>query len=675
MSARIEVKTDGASTAGLTDTLSKVEAQAPYSSIFGRASSGAKMYVGTAAVGGFISAVAIGSGSVDNSTFVEGLGIGSMTIGYVNGQGFLLGDAHAGLVVGYATGTNSTVRTSTTKFASCAIGFASAGGVIHASEDGAMARGYVTGASATLLSSGLGSFASAYCATGALINSSGQGSAIFGRASGSSTQINASNNGSFACGVAANGGIITSSGTGSFVVGEANAGGTLSSGVSSGFIFGNVTPSVGVGTLSNSAQASFVHGKLTTAGTSFTATTGGVGSFMGGTFHITTGTKTFTVAGEGSFFHGRVSDFNTFSQSGIGSAFLGSVTTTSAAITLTGEGAVMMGRIAGTISASGSGSFIQGSIDGTTSSTATGLGSAIVGAHTQSGAANFMQSTGAGSLAGGRADGGSSIIASGQGSTARGYSTAGRSIISSSAGTLAGGYNPTGNVEASGAAALSWGDDIITSANNAQAFGQGHVNNSFLSAKFGRFSVTPTANNSTWVSTDTLFVIGNGASTASRANAFVVLKDATVQFQGVIDSSATAVTGKGLPVWKKYLVNFNDPIAIAALTNDVALFSLPAYGVIHSVVISHVTPFDDGVGPMTAYTLSVGIAGDLTKYATAFDVLQAAGSGVGQTSSVADFESKAGATSIRVAATSVGANLDTATAGQAEIWVLWGTMQ
>lgn len=126
------------------------------------------------------------------------------------------------------------------------------------------------------------------------------------------------------------------------------------------------------------------------------------------------------------------------------------------------------------------------------------------------------------------------------------------------------------------------------------------------------------------------------------------------------------------PVWQKYTVSHAD-LQAAALTNDIELFSLPAKAAIHNVVIKHSVAFA-GTG-ITAYDLSVGIASNLDKYSSAFDVFQAAGSSVGQATAAFDFEDFVSSTSIRVAATSVGANLDQSTDGSVDIYVLWGAME
>lgn len=145
-----------------------------------------------------------------------------------------------------------------------------------------------------------------------------------------------------------------------------------------------------------------------------------------------------------------------------------------------------------------------------------------------------------------------------------------------------------------------------------------------------------------------------------------------ISFQGNTFNVAGMTSAKASQIWKKYTIS-HTALQAAALSNDIELFSLPAFGAIHNVIIKHSTAFS-GTG-ITAYTLSVGISGNLTKYASAFDVFQATGAGVGQSSSVFDFESMSGATSIRLSATSTGANLDQSAAGSVDVYVLWGTVE
>lgn len=122
-----------------------------------------------------------------------------------------------------------------------------------------------------------------------------------------------------------------------------------------------------------------------------------------------------------------------------------------------------------------------------------------------------------------------------------------------------------------------------------------------------------------------------------------------------------------LPTWIEFTVT-HAMLQFASLTNDIELFSLPAGYVIHAVKIKHSIAFT-GTG-ITGYTLSLGIVGNLTKYTSAFDVFQSVGGTVQQLSDTVQTENNDAVTSIRLAATSVGANLDQSTAGTVKIKVL-----
>lgn len=108
-----------------------------------------------------------------------------------------------------------------------------------------------------------------------------------------------------------------------------------------------------------------------------------------------------------------------------------------------------------------------------------------------------------------------------------------------------------------------------------------------------------------------------------------------------------------------------------ATTNNITLFTLLAGGIIHAVKIKHSTAFAGGV--ISAYTLSVGIAGTLAKYATAFDVFQVVSATAYQLSNSFGGESHTATTAIKIAATSTGANLSASTAGVVDVWALLST--
>lgn len=126
-----------------------------------------------------------------------------------------------------------------------------------------------------------------------------------------------------------------------------------------------------------------------------------------------------------------------------------------------------------------------------------------------------------------------------------------------------------------------------------------------------------------------------------------------------------------LPLWVKYTATFSD-LSTAGLTNNIELFSLAAKEVIHSVVMKAGTAFTGGI--IATYTLSVGIAGVLAKYAIAFDVKQTVGNTVSALNTLSGVENFGGATSIRLAAISTVGNLNAATTGSVDVWVLKSTL-
>jgi hypothetical protein len=141
----------------------------------------------------------------------------------------------------------------------------------------------------------------------------------------------------------------------------------------------------------------------------------------------------------------------------------------------------------------------------------------------------------------------------------------------------------------------------------------------------------------------------------------------TVPFSG---APITDPTQAGfVPQWVKVGVAIpHTSFQTAGLTLSITLFSLVAGGVIHAVKIKHSVAF---AGPAIAtYTISVGIAGTLAKYASAFDVFQAVSNIAFQTSSVLGSESNGAAINILATAVSTGANLSVSTAGSVDIWAL-----
>lgn len=116
--------------------------------------------------------------------------------------------------------------------------------------------------------------------------------------------------------------------------------------------------------------------------------------------------------------------------------------------------------------------------------------------------------------------------------------------------------------------------------------------------------------------------------------------------------------------WHKFELRPRD-FAVAATTTDIHLFALGDGEIIEKVKIQHSEPFRGGA--LTGYTISVGVPGDLTKYAAAFDVFQEVLPRNKQLTNVLGGLEENAQASIRAAVTATGANLNIATQGVVEI--------
>jgi len=161
--------------------------------------------------------------------------------------------------------------------------------------------------------------------------------------------------------------------------------------------------------------------------------------------------------------------------------------------------------------------------------------------------------------------------------------------------------------------------------------------------------------------------IAHGGTNSSTAltNGLVVVSSGGKIVEGSITSAKLAT----MPVWTKYSLTHTD-LAAASTSNTIQLFSLPAKGIIHTVILKSTTQFSGGA--ISSYVIAVGIQGNLTKYSDGtYDVTTAVSGtffqlGVSQPPQPEDFGS---ATSIKIAAVSVGANLDQASAGALDVYV------
>lgn len=130
------------------------------------------------------------------------------------------------------------------------------------------------------------------------------------------------------------------------------------------------------------------------------------------------------------------------------------------------------------------------------------------------------------------------------------------------------------------------------------------------------------------------------------------------------------------PTWTKVQKTHTD-LQTAATTNDIAIYSLAAKEVLHSVVIKTTTAFA-GTG-IVGYVLDIGKTGDLTRYLTNYNGMTAVsdtnfGVGNGVISALPRPEDFGSATSVRLKATSTGANLNASTAGALDIYLLTSTL-
>ncbi len=121
----------------------------------------------------------------------------------------------------------------------------------------------------------------------------------------------------------------------------------------------------------------------------------------------------------------------------------------------------------------------------------------------------------------------------------------------------------------------------------------------------------------------------------------------------------------GNPNWIKITKLFSD-FSTAGLTNSINIFSLPAKGVIHAVFLNPTTLFSGGI--IASYTISVGISGTPAKYNAAANVFT--GAGLPTPTAGIFVENMSGSTNIQATSISTVGNLNAATAGSVDIYIL-----
>ena len=153
------------------------------------------------------------------------------------------------------------------------------------------------------------------------------------------------------------------------------------------------------------------------------------------------------------------------------------------------------------------------------------------------------------------------------------------------------------------------------------------------------------------------------AAATSETNAATSETNAATSETNAAASAANAAANS----WETITIGFA-ALQTAALTNTIELTSLLAKGVIEMIIVKSATAF---VGAsITNLNVEIGLASDADKFMGAYDALAAVGDTNRAPGQFFDGpESFASATSIKLKATAVGANLDALSAGSLEVWV------
>lgn len=127
-------------------------------------------------------------------------------------------------------------------------------------------------------------------------------------------------------------------------------------------------------------------------------------------------------------------------------------------------------------------------------------------------------------------------------------------------------------------------------------------------------------------------------------------------------------------MWTKITKSHTD-LQAASTSNNIEIYNLPAKGCIHACILKWTTAFaGTGIG---GYNLSVGTAGATTEFATTTIVSAAPSDTTFTVMDVGTFKVTCkhfgAATSVRLYATSTGANLNQSTAGSVDIYLLVST--
>lgn len=316
-----------------------------------------------------------------------------------------------------------------------------------------------------------------------------------------------------------------------------NSSGNLDSNANAEFNETTNSMSFGTGPISATGTGSLAFGEFTVG------TTGEIlAQYDGSLAHglIAAGANADIISGAGSHAFGYI---NTGSDGHItaggsagsgdeGSLAFGRVTTNNSANIESVKGSLAFGNTSfGSIQSLGSGGLAFGYTPGTGSIRATSGSFGCLAFGVADGTGPTIHASGNGSFAGGQVAtaGGTGITASNT-SLAFGYAT-NFNVSATGTGSMAVGYAQTGNVTTSGDNSTVRGDQLTSTGTLATSFGLGLTNGTYANFMMGRFA-SDAGTAGSWVSTDSVFQIGNGASAGSPATAFQIFKDGKLTTTG-----------------------------------------------------------------------------------------------------------------------------------------------
>ena len=166
---------------------------------------------------------------------------------------------------------------------------------------------------------------------------------------------------------------------------------------------------------------------------------------------------------------------------------------------------------------------------------------------------------------------GSSTNATGYSSTAMGGSTKATAYFSTAMGD---------QTTASGSSSTAMGSKTTASGDISAAIGRGTVAKAYSSLSLGQYNDSiNTSNKTSWVETDPLLILGNGASDAARSNALVVYKSGNTDINGYTQLGKASEGAPGIKT--KKIIGYNTPTSTNPYT-----FTYVPHGLVASKILS-----------------------------------------------------------------------------------------